>query len=238
MCTSDHLRSALVAAVAHLRSKSGCRGVEGKNGCTWPWFRSLVCQACTREMVLSAEEFVSRRSKLKSYDDLTSLLNDSITQENEYRGLFSQQRDSWEVPEVLDPCLGLVDVYENVEAYQCLPQFTEDTVPRCFELKDKRLPVGTCTVWPKFNDFSTSWEVFSEGQLRYLDWSNVFAAGGSVAGCLAPVPAEYRDEQWGQDMKKRRTFFHDVGLPGDVRPCVREGVGCEHVFFCIFLLKH
>lgn len=31
-----------------------------------------------------------------------------------------------------------------------------------------------------------NWEEFTGGVLRDLDWSNVFAAGGSVLACLAP----------------------------------------------------
>ncbi|CAN0032297.1 unnamed protein product, partial [Sphacelaria rigidula] len=32
-------------------------------------------------------------------------------------------------------------------------------------------------------------QVFAEGQLRYLDWNNVVAAGGSVLAAMQPPPA-------------------------------------------------
>lgn len=175
---------------------------------------------------MSPEAFVERRLAIKTYAEQEALLKDAVDQENEYRGLFARHRESWEVPEVLDPLLGLVDVFANVAAFHSLPRYPEDQFPRCFESKDP-LPPGTPSVVPNLRDFETSWDVFCESQLRFLDWNNVFAAGGAVAGCLTPVPAKYQDENWAEARKKRRTFFHDIGLPGSDVDLFLYGLNAE-----------
>ena len=42
-----------------------------------------------------------------------------------------------------------------------------------------------------------------------MNWDNVFAAGGSVLGCLLRPPAAYD-----VDNKTRRDYFHNVGYAG------------------------
>jgi hypothetical protein len=44
-----------------------------------------------------------------------------------------------------------------------------------------------------------------EGQLRYLNWNNVFAAGGGVLACAQPVPIEHAGS-----FSDKRKYFHDV----------------------------
>lgn len=72
---------------------------------------------------------------------------------------------------------------------------------------------------PSIRGFEDAWDVFCESQLRYLDWSNVVAAGGAVAGCLAPVPEKYlkgdlndinKKLSWAESRKKTRKYFHDI----------------------------
>ena len=48
-----------------------------------------------------------------------------------------------------------------------------------------------------------------------MNWDNVLAAGGAVAGCLAPLPDEVRNVQgFGPQRMRRRKYFHDEFLPG------------------------
>eukprot|EP00930_Biecheleria_cincta_P036665 TRINITY_DN25130_c0_g2_i1.p1 TRINITY_DN25130_c0_g2~~TRINITY_DN25130_c0_g2_i1.p1 ORF type:complete len:1765 (-),score=415.36 TRINITY_DN25130_c0_g2_i1:94-5325(-) len=152
---------------------------------------------------LQPEEFVKRRLAVSSFQDKENLLRDAISTENEYRGLFARSRESWEIPEI-----------EDSEIFRCLPQYADDTSPRLFELGDKRLPDGSLSIAPTYKDFEESWDCFTESQLRFLDWSNVFAAGGSVAGCLQPLPDKVQSSNWAEARKKRRPYYHDEALPG------------------------
>ena len=48
-----------------------------------------------------------------------------------------------------------------------------------------------------------------------MNWDNVLAAGGAVAGCLAPLPDEVLNVQgFGPQRMRRRKYFHDEFLPG------------------------
>lgn len=163
---------------------------------------------------LAPAEFVKRRLALKSHEEKEALLKAAIDTENVYRGLFARHRESWEIPEVDDPYVGLVDVYGNLEAFRCLPQYETDKAPRCFELGEKRLPEGKLSVAESMKEFEDSWDCFTEAQLRFLDWNNVFAAGGSVAGCLGPLPDKVKGKSWADGRSKRRAYFHDEAFPG------------------------
>jgi len=164
---------------------------------------------------LTPVEFLQRRRSLKSYAEKENLLRDALAQENIFRGLFATHRDSWSVPEVGDdPFVGLVEVFENIDIFKRLPNFPEDVAPRCFELKDKKISEGQLTIVPTLNEFETNWDCFTESQLRFMDWTNVFAAGGAVAGCMSPLPKEVLSDDWAVSRQKRRKFFHDVGFPG------------------------
>ena len=48
------------------------------------------------------------------------------------------------------------------------------------------------------------------GSLHFLDWSNIFAAGGSVLACLSPVPAEH------DTPAARRTYFREKYPGSDI----------------------
>ncbi|CAJ0829388.1 15258_t:CDS:10 [Entrophospora sp. SA101] len=52
--------------------------------------------------------------------------------------------------------------------------------------------------------FTRNWKLFTEGSLADIDWSNVFAAGGSVLSCLLPIPEEYNVSP-----RKIREYYHD-----------------------------
>lgn len=161
--------------------------------------------------LLSASTFLERASSLDTFDQFVSLRKESLDTENCYRELFARQRDSWEVPEVDDPLLFLIHVFENPRIFRKLPDFPQDSVPRCFPLENK-IPAGNpCTVSEK--DFSISWECFTEGLLRFVNWNNVVCAGGAVSGCLTPLPKEIQEAGPSKTRVLRRKYFHDQYLP-------------------------
>lgn len=201
----------------------------------------------TSKKLLSIEEFILRAQHIDTFDELASLRKDCIDTENEYRKLFSQQRESWYVPEVEDPHLFLLNVFSTespkvkeiekkglarffktkgtvpeetitlkpvVDVFKTLPRFVEDKIPRCMEL-EKRRAEGELGIVSSKEDFELCWNSLTEDCLRFMDWTNVIAAGGSVAGCLAPIPKEIRNIKGnGQKRMKLRKYFHDEFLPG------------------------
>ena len=58
---------------------------------------------------------------------------------------------------------------------------------------------AACSLIPHFSTF-----VPAEGELQYLNWSDVFAGGGGVLACLQPLPDAHADTP-------KRKYFHDVG---------------------------
>lgn len=126
------------------------------------------------------------------------------------RGLFSQQRDSWEVPELEQPEAYLLPVHQFASSLfhtlELCPE--EQAVPKCFPLGELRKPAGKATVLTQ-DEFVRNYELFTENMLRFLDWSNVFAAGGSVMACLQPIPDPSDDCN-----RSRRKYFHDEAYPG------------------------
>jgi len=153
-----------------------------------------------------------------------------VQTENLYRELFARQRDSWEVPEIDDPYLLLVDVFgassfdaadgtgirkhddSDKSKFKCL--YYESKVPRAFDLGEKRKPSGACATAPSRSEFDVSWDCLTEGLLRFMNWDNVVAAGGAVAGCVSPLPDDITSGKPSATRVKRRRYFHDTFLPG------------------------
>lgn len=125
-----------------------------------------------------------------------------IEEENGYRELFAQVRDS---PILSDNHLMLVDVFsdENLFKYAHLSK-EEEELPKVFTLKEPK-PAGASAIVDK-KEFERNFSIFSEDQLKYLNWENVIAAGGSVLAALSPIPGEHA-----LNNKTRRKYFHDIG---------------------------
>lgn len=73
---------------------------------------------------------------------------------------------------------------------------------------DQRRPDASSAVVKSLKDFQHNFNVFSESSLAELDWSNVVAAGSSVANCLLPVP-----EQYNASKRTLREFYHEKFCP-------------------------
>ena len=127
--------------------------------------------------------------------------NDIIEEENGYRELFAQIRDS---PIISDNHLMLIDVYKNKDIFNYAKwSKEEEELPKVFPLKSEELKDGPCIVEKK--EFERNFVVFGEDQFKYMNWNNVLAAGGSVLAALTPVPGEH-----GLDNKTKRKYYHDI----------------------------
>ena len=104
---------------------------------------------------------------------------------------------------------GLIPVHDHLEAFACVkPTRKESSVPKVFPLPDaQRKQPGASSVEPS-DAFKLNYSLFSENLLSGLDWTGVFAAGGSVLACLQPLPSDCTTN------RKRRRYMHDVGFPG------------------------
>ncbi|KAL7657596.1 hypothetical protein ACMYSQ_003768 [Aspergillus niger] len=74
--------------------------------------------------------------------------------------------------------------------------------------EEGRRPNGSPAVVPTLDEFRTNFNVFSEGALSDMDWSNVVVAGSAVVTCLLPVPEKYRDSK-----RSLREYYHEKVAP-------------------------
>lgn len=74
--------------------------------------------------------------------------------------------------------------------------------------EEARRPNGSPAVVPSLNEFKKNFNIFSEGSLSDMDWSNVVVAGSAVVTSLLPVPEEYRSSK-----RALRQFYHDNFAP-------------------------
>ncbi|KAL1954703.1 hypothetical protein VTO42DRAFT_807 [Malbranchea cinnamomea] len=75
-------------------------------------------------------------------------------------------------------------------------------------MDEDRRPHGSPAVVSTFKEFKTNFDLFSEGSLGDLDWSNVVVAGSAVVTALLPVPEEYRNSKRGL-----RQYYHQKVAP-------------------------
>ena len=100
--------------------------------------------------------------------------------EEKYRKMCATNRNA---PELKDPHLNLVNVFENLD------QFQLDLATPIPNVLLKRLPSPSTpssgpSVCSSFAHFNAQWRAFTMGALHGLNFDNVFAAGGSVLHCL------------------------------------------------------
>lgn len=118
-------------------------------------------------------------------------------------------------------CQGLLDVHANFEDFRCVEQGEpERSVPKVFPLNSSRKPAGERVVVDR-QSFQRNYELFTENLLRDLDWSSVFAAGGSALACLQRLPPECDTN------RKKRKYMHDKGFPGSDIDLFLYGLSAE-----------
>jgi len=89
--------------------------------------------------------------------------------------VFAQDRNS---PNIADPHLLLIPVHENKDIFTYQKEFPEEkNLPFIFPRGDKKKQPGNSAIVSE-KEFQRNFELFTESQLRFLNWDNVFAAGG------------------------------------------------------------
>ena len=73
---------------------------------------------------------------------------------------------------------------------------------------EDRKPNGSRAIVQDFHSFRQNFNLFSEGSLSELDWSNVVAAGSSVVTALLPVPEKHNTSK-----RARREYYHQQLAP-------------------------
>lgn len=97
----------------------------------------------------------------------------------------------------------LVDAHKNQDMFTYVAESMEEAnLPKAFPLGDSKQPAGeACIVSQK--EFERNLDLFTESQLRFMNWDNVFLAGGTPLACLRPLPGEH-----GKDNVARRNYYH------------------------------
>lgn len=117
-------------------------------------------------------------------------INDNLKMQDDfYRRLFASDRNH---PILNNPHLNLLDPFDpKVQSFLCYtkPDLEEAATPHLFPQQVLREGPAICS---SIDDFKTTFDVFSSGQLRFIDWNNVMLAGGSVFAALVPTPGGVR----------------------------------------------
>lgn len=113
----------------------------------------------------------------------------------------------------------LVDVHANSDIFRI--EKLPENQPLVFALGDKlKTPDMPCVSSHK--EFMRNFNLFTEYQLRELDWSNVFVAGGTTLACLQPIPAPHN-----KDNISIRNYYHKLAYKVSVHHCL-------YPFFSLF----
>ncbi|KAB8262887.1 hypothetical protein BDV32DRAFT_147064 [Aspergillus pseudonomiae] len=136
---------------------------------------------------------------------------------NEYeavvRKLFAQEPSH---PALRDNHLNIVPLYDTSGKTIVLSR-PRDPGSESADLQEKyimplkaesRRASGDPAVVSSLEGFRHNFNIFSEGSLSDMDWSNVVVAGSAVVTCLMPVPEEYRGSK-----RALRQFYHDKYAP-------------------------
>lgn len=119
-------------------------------------------------------------------------------------------------PVVGDNYLNIVPVYSSAGVADVKVR-ARDLASEPEDLKSKylmpltsaqRRPHGSPAVVPSLREFQTNFNLFSEGSLLDMDWSNVIAAGSAVVTSLLPVPDKYRNSK-----RELRKWYREKAAP-------------------------
>eukprot|EP01088_Endostelium_zonatum_P003790 TRINITY_DN14977_c0_g1_i1.p1 TRINITY_DN14977_c0_g1~~TRINITY_DN14977_c0_g1_i1.p1 ORF type:complete len:664 (-),score=174.41 TRINITY_DN14977_c0_g1_i1:7-1998(-) len=117
--------------------------------------------------------------------DMTKEQRDLINQEDKYRNMYAEQRDS---SELNDPYLLLFDVFKQDKSKWNFAEETkeEKQVPHILTQWREQLDqqFGTSSIVENEQQFKKNWDEFTKGVFKDMDWSNVFCAGGAILANL------------------------------------------------------
>jgi ankyrin repeat protein len=114
-----------------------------------------------------------------------------------------------------DPLLNAVPLFDSdgpplkIRARQLQLESEEEKQKYIMPLQpDNRKPDGASATVDSLKDFQRNFNLFSEMSLSELDWSNVVAAGSSVATPLMAVPEEHAGSK-----RALRKYYHETFAP-------------------------
>ncbi|KAF7970991.1 hypothetical protein HWV62_22493 [Athelia sp. TMB] len=177
---------------------------------------------------LIMQAFIEDVSALTSGASTDSVRRQSNQIENHLRELYARDRNH---PYLSDPYVGLIDLYSaplctrSVHAREFDP-LDFDGLSSSYVLPlsaNERRKSGELAVAASFPDFLETWGFFTENLLKDIEWSNVIAAGGSVANCITPLP----DQARGSPRKMRDFLHHDAYPTADVDLFLYGLTACE-----------
>ena len=91
---------------------------------------------------------------------------------------------------ILNPFINIIPVFTGIQ--HLLTTCTHSMDPEyqyIFPLgAADRKPPGSPTIVDSIEAFCRNFDIFTEGSLRGLHWSNLVVAGGAVTNCLLPPP--------------------------------------------------
>lgn len=198
MSTAMRCLADVVSAAGHLGSSSAKEYLSN----TTSRFAS-----CFHRMDLG--QYLERSRSIRTHDGNESLCRDMVEADNTGRKPFSQQHESWVVPELSSLHHSLIPGHWHPDVFEYMSSFAEDwEVPKVYPLGEEKKPAGASCIVSQADMESNFSDLFTEGMLKYMDWRNVFVAGGSVLACVLPMFAEYDKRN-----RKCREYMHDVGFP-------------------------
>ena len=202
-------------------------------------FKNISANAINQAPEASA--FLSRIAALPKSPGaiLDPVLAPSVQDETEIRQLFAQDRQH---PRLSNPYVGVVSVFEaptasGIHATRARVIKDEDDAAAKYVFplpQEKRRKEGEPCMVESLEDFQKNWAVFTEGSLVQLtDWSNVVAAGGSVLGCLLPLPKADRETK-----RTMRKFYHSSAYPTSDVDLFIWGLNAEQVSAMSYDIKY
>ncbi|KAJ3121113.1 Protein mono-ADP-ribosyltransferase parp4 [Nowakowskiella sp. JEL0407] len=99
-----------------------------------------------------------------------------------YRQQFVDDPDSKKLE---DPYLLLQNVFEGGRSLKSQPISPEEEEQLYFLFKDK-IPASPTVMVPRKTDFLRNWNTITQGIFKFVNFSNVFIAGGAVLAALQP----------------------------------------------------
>ncbi|KAJ1549516.1 hypothetical protein HK405_014679 [Cladochytrium tenue] len=150
--------------------------------------------------------YFARYLSIGAWAEKKELWDAVLQDENNLRKLFAQGRRDAVHEEIKNPFVGLVRPITRdvpVEIRSGAPLFAEEKeIPALFPV----LHYNTSEIaMTDQTNFILNWRSLTDGSLHGLDWSNVFAAGGSILACLQPAATD-----------NPREFFNSMYPSSDV----------------------
>lgn len=144
------------------------------------------------------------------HKSISDILKPYQDYEGSLRELFAQQPNHHVLQDNHVNLLSLFDSKQlSVRARRIQDESAEEQSKYIMPLRpEERKAEGTPATVQSLAQFKDNFNVFSEGSLVDLDWSNVILAGSAVTTCLLPLPAEHAASK-----RATRKYYHEIVAP-------------------------